>query len=177
MAYLIKKTNFYANTLNPPTDCYLTGDDGGILEFATEGEAQAHIDELGSGIYIMEHGEYSRPDYKIVDASDPSGGETDCVQIDFQPGQGAEGGPVIAPADVPAYVKEKLDAANVDWYSSDGAIATYRETVSVCEVDADGDEVEVVYGINFYVRETALQLHADDLGNINWDYPVYTRNC
>lgn len=59
--------DYYSGTCNAPTDEYLRDDRGEIMVFATVVEAQAHIDELESGVYYTSHGEAGRPTYTICE--------------------------------------------------------------------------------------------------------------
>lgn len=168
MAYLIHKQNFYySGTLGVPSDGFLTDDHAHLLEFETEAEAQAHIDTLEDGVYVLSHGEYSRPEYTIRPDDSPL--ETaDCPETAFVPGDEAEGGQVVAPDDIPAEIKEALDAASVEFYSSDGSIETWRTEV---------ETTELIYGINYYPRSAAVQMAAltGDLSNVDWANAIYTR--
>lgn len=57
---------YSAGTLGVQTDGFLVDDDHDIMVFPNAAEAQAHIDELESGTYVLSHGEMDRPSYRIV---------------------------------------------------------------------------------------------------------------
>ena len=43
-----------------------------IQTYKTKQEAQAVADQLGSGIYYLEQGEYARPDYSVLTSNEDS---------------------------------------------------------------------------------------------------------
>lgn len=177
MTYLIHQKNFYyTGTLGVPSNGFLMDGRGSVVEFETKEDAQNRIDELGSSDYILSHGEYSRPEYTIRSGDSPMAGETDCVGDVYNTGDDVEGGTVVAAASLPKGVKNELDDESVEFLSVDAdSVETWRAEISRAETDEDGDEIEVIYGINFYPTSTATQLHSDDLSNVDWDFPVYTR--
>ena len=62
-------TKYYLDgTCNAPVDGFMSDDDGDAIVYDTYSEAQDAIDELDAGTYILSHGEYERPSYKIVKA-------------------------------------------------------------------------------------------------------------
>lgn len=67
MTYLIIERHYYRiGALDSVSDDFLDVVDGNILEFETEAEAQAYVDELNADVYVLGHNEYSRPTYTIA---------------------------------------------------------------------------------------------------------------
>lgn len=67
IGYAIKvKTYYYAGTFHAVPDHFWC-DNGPSREiFKTREAALKQVSELDSGIYYLSHGEYERPDYKVV---------------------------------------------------------------------------------------------------------------
>lgn len=62
-------TRYYLDgTCNAPVDGFVSDDAGDAVVYDTYSEAQDAIDDLDAGKYILSHGEYERPSYKIVKA-------------------------------------------------------------------------------------------------------------
>lgn len=169
--YAIKVTpNFYQGTCNAPQESYLTYRDlednpnngtDDIAEFESIAEAEATIDKLrGDGPYYLSHGEAGAPSYEVVDPYDSveddcqnaSGYELDCFEE-------------VGPEDLPKSIKRALDGLNVDYHSSGDDYDVYADYYT----DEDGTRYAIVY----CPRTIALQLNADDLGDLNWDHPAY----
>ena len=141
---------YYGNTLGKPQDGLLRDEMGDLLEFASEEEAQEYIDALEEGVYVLSHGEYSRPSYEIV--SPVSWGD-DCYQADgdeLQPDYVP-----VAEGDVPEEIRKTLLAANVEYVSS-------AEDYDVYAAYEGG------YAIIYLPKTAALDFYCDDLGNLTW---------
>ena len=59
---------YLAGTCNAPVDGMLGEDNGGAETFDGADEAQSRIDMMNGETYYLSHGEYARPNYKIVKA-------------------------------------------------------------------------------------------------------------
>lgn len=66
MPYVIRQTSTYYGP--KAVRSLVTGDDGRAIAFATSGEARAWIEAADADVYRQSHGEYGRPDYKVMRA-------------------------------------------------------------------------------------------------------------
>jgi hypothetical protein len=61
--------HYLDGTFNAPSPYMLMDDDHEVMVFDSAADARAYIDEeLEDGVYVLDHGEYARPDYQIVAA-------------------------------------------------------------------------------------------------------------
>lgn len=169
--YAIKTTpNFYHGTIYAPQEHFLTiyeidGDvdpawRNEIERYVTREEAQEVVDSLKSGTYILQHGEAGRPDYEIIDLDDYD--MCECLSAN---GEEINEYVEVPAESIPAEIKEKLSALNVEYHSSevdyDTYIGYYTHT----------DDKE--YAIMFCPKSTSLQINVDDLGGISWENEAY----
>jgi hypothetical protein len=132
-----------------------------ITEFETKEEAQEVIDKLESETYYLSHGEASRPNYEIIEDFNYG---PDCKTGNYENS--------VAIEEIPAEIISELENSNVEYEGDyDSEYDEYSSYVTI--EDETGDEW--IYGIHYTVSTTATQLHADDLGNINWDHAVFTK--
>lgn len=58
--------NYYEGTLGAKFADFLRDDDNEVIVFGSYSEAKAFLDDIASNLYVLDHGEYARPDYRIV---------------------------------------------------------------------------------------------------------------
>jgi hypothetical protein len=158
MYAIIVTPHFYQGTLPKQQEHFMLDDKNyRRMEFDTRDEAQAIIDERNEGIYYLDHGEYSRPDYKIIDLEETDYSTSDCLVSD---GTELYGYKPVSADRVPEKIREALLAANVEYHTSEDTYDVYSAY--------EGD-----YAIIYCPRTVALELNADDLSNLIWDNEAF----
>jgi hypothetical protein len=150
-------TPHYYSQLGAPQEHLRRDDQNEIITYDTSKDAQAAIDEMDYGIYLLDNNEYSRPDYKIVDLDNQVLDTDDCLVAD---GTELDGYKPVTADQVPEKIREALLAANVEYKSSEDTYDVYSAY--------EGD-----YAIIYCPRTVALELHSDDLGNLLWDHEAF----
>ena len=170
MAYQIIRTpNYYQGTLGAPQEKFVEWADlddnllndphGLIAEWDTIQEAQAIIDDWQDGPYYCSHGEAGAPSYRIVEDYDFG---DDCYPCDDD--ELGDGWTMVDMDILPDDVSNELDGANVTDHS-------YHDVYDVYVYFTERNDTR--YAIVFCPKTLALQLHADDLGNVDWDNAGY----
>ena len=161
MAYAIKKTpNYYEGTYNSPVENLVTemdidyeSNDYSIIWFDSKEDAQEFIEDRFNyeEIYYLSYGEASRPSYTVYDEDE----EVDCVEPDTP-----DGFCEIDGDDLPIDVRDVLFNTDVEGDDVRTESTIYRG--SICK---DGKEYLILYE----VKNTALQIHSDDLSCVCWE--------
>jgi len=153
--YQIKKIpNFYGMSYSYEV-ASLLADNNNILEFSTPEEAQEKIDEEEAGVYVLRNNEADRPHYEIINDYDYG---PDCIKGSLE----------FESDDIPGDIVSKLDRLGVEF---DTVYGDNEHEIWSAHISTD----DCVYGIHYIVSACATQLHADDLGNINWSCEVYSK--
>jgi hypothetical protein len=163
--------NFYDGTLGAPKKHYarqcddrnVADNDISILEFNSDIDATEWIETQQNGTYLLSAGEFARPTYNIISASNfPS----DCVDAlrffniyDFCKKNDCM---LVYDAKEIQEAKKYMDAdpAEDEWESLDVEFAI--------KIRQNDTYIEV-----FVVRELSLQLYAEALSNIFWEGEIY----
>ena len=164
--YMVKITpNFYANHLPTQQPSLVVDDNHDILMFEEEHEAQAWIDHQrdeeinpSTQCYHLQHGEYDRPSYEVVDGTDG------CLPHRLD-AQAYDDYTQIDATQLPDDVTEALHNQNVyaDHYTED------YTRYSAHYMGDDGRQWIVAYAVD----PCSEQLYSDDLSMIDWINPSY----
>jgi len=174
MYQIVISPNFYAGTLGAPQEKLLTfGDlpedhadfkayDSEIVDFETEEEANKIINQLNSfERYVLRHGEYSAPDYTVVNDFDFG---DHCINLQKYKGFNKISDPVLI-----VELEKLFLGVNVEYCDSSGDTDFYCEYAKKANEEQEEQEYILVYA----VKSVYSQKFANCLDWINWNKPNY----
>jgi|LSQX01.2.fsa_nt_gb hypothetical protein len=166
MTYYIKvEPRYYDSSKQPYLVTYghlEEGDYDEIVKFETVEEAQKVIDKLQDygDCYLLDHNEYSPPDYTIIQRKDIGDDCEDAVEELEGAVLGQFEYMMTNDYNIPDDVKYILDNSYLTFlshrYETNLYFAKHKH-----------------YIIIYCPKVLAIQLKGGDLGNINWDKPAY----
>ncbi len=171
---IIIEEHYLAGTIrNRAAVSFLRNEKNEIEEFETYEKAEKWIKKETGGIYLLSHGEYSSPDYKICEDYDIY--EALNIGSDFLSITESDlpaDAEIIKYEDMPIEAARELESTGgVDYNSEEGGIEFWNQETSVFYED-ENEEIGWRYGEAYLIRSICVEKGFSAYGSLDyldWD--------